>query len=179
MSNLSLGIARVGDLLSERNITHMANGMTLEKINLQIPQYQRPYKWTTKKADRLLQDILQAYNDNKAIYRVGTLILHHDTNNAYYIVDGQQRIITFILLLKALQPDKNLLNLQLPANELTNRNISQNYNAFVRRLRPSDDAENNTNSTDNNNLADYICRNCDMIVVITNDLSEAFQFFDS
>lgn len=180
MSKLSLGIARVGDLLLEDKITRMENGASLDKINLQIPQYQRPYKWTTKNADRLLQDIRQAYNSRKAVYRVGTLILHHDNKDAYNIVDGQQRIITFILLLKALQVDCNLLKLELPANELTNKNISLNYNAFLRRLCPSDNAENAQDRTDNNrHLADYICHNCEMIIVITDDLSEAFQFFDS
>ena len=180
MSKLSLGIARVGDLLLENKITRMGNGVPLERIKLEIPQYQRPYKWTTKNADCLLQDILQAYNDKKAIYRVGTLILHQSPNNTFNIVDGQQRIITFILLLKALHVDINLLDLQPAANELTTKNINLNYNAFQRQLCSSNEMEYNSNSTENyRHLADYICHNCEMIVVITDDLSEAFQFFDS
>ena len=40
-----------------------------------------------------LKNIEEAFNGNKEIYRVGTLILHLDENGNYNIVDGQQRII--------------------------------------------------------------------------------------
>ena len=99
MSNeLTLAITTIGDLLQENRITNCGNGKALENIKLTIPNYQRPYKWTAKNANQLLQDIQEAMNANKEIYRVGTLILHHD-NEQYAIVDGQQRCITFALLL--------------------------------------------------------------------------------
>lgn len=58
----------------------------------------------------MLDDIVEAKNANKEVYRVGTLILHKDIKKdkdgneilEYNIVDGQQRTITFSLLLYAL-----------------------------------------------------------------------------
>lgn len=97
MSNeLTLAITTIGDLLQKNKITNCGNGKALENIKLTIPNYQRPYKWTAKNANQLLQDIQEAMSANREIYRVGTLILHHD-NEQYAIVDGQQRCITFPL----------------------------------------------------------------------------------
>ena len=73
------------------------------KIKLTIPEYQRPYKWTAKNANQLLDDIEEAMYTNKEVYRVGTLILHLDKEGKYNIVDGQQRTITFSLLLDCLE----------------------------------------------------------------------------
>lgn len=88
----------------------------LTKKQLSIPDYQRPYKWQSKNVIELLEDISNAldesdkYKDFK--YRIGTIILNkHQTENTYDysfsekpedifdIVDGQQRIISFSLIL--------------------------------------------------------------------------------
>ena len=100
---LKLAITTIGDLLLRNKITQDEDGNNIENINLVIPDYQRPYKWTAKNAIQLLDDIIDAKNENKETYRVGTLILHYDkTKSTYNIVDGQQRTITFSLLLQAL-----------------------------------------------------------------------------
>ncbi len=104
---LILAITNIGDLLLDNSITRGEDGNSITGINLKIPKYQRPYKWTAKNVIQLLDDIVEAKNENKEIYRVGTLILHQDQEvgaeeKIYNIVDGQQRIITFSLLLKAL-----------------------------------------------------------------------------
>ena len=179
MSYLSLEIARVEELLIKEKQTHIATDNTLAGSNLQIPPYQRPYKWTTKNADQLLHDIEQAFNTNRAVYRVGTLILHHDRNGNYNIVDGQQRIITFSLLLKALDIKNELKEFALPYNQQTINNIKQNFNSFQRRLDENSDNNEHVNDNFKKQLADYILHNCEFVVVITNNLSEAFQFFDS
>lgn len=98
---LKLAITRIGDLLLRDKITQDKDGNTIADINLVIPDYQRPYKWTAKNAIQLLDDIVDAKTENKETYRVGTLIPHQE-REAYNIVDGQQRTITFSLLLKAL-----------------------------------------------------------------------------
>ncbi|HNT70054.1 MAG TPA: DUF262 domain-containing protein, partial [Bacteroidales bacterium] len=60
------------------------------KENIAIPNYQRPYKWTTKNVNQLIDDIL--IHKEKSEYRLGTLVLHnHD--GVFDIVDGQQRTI--------------------------------------------------------------------------------------
>lgn len=176
MSNrLILGIAKIGDLLLNNRITTVEGGDSIDDIRLKIPEYQRPYKWTAKNANQLLDDIEEAMYRNKEVYRVGTLILHYDEKRKEYnIVDGQQRTITFSLLLRCLCDEKiEFLGQQLSNNEHNLHNVVNNFRAMGRRIdKLVDDKE-------KKNLKDYICERCELIIVITRDLSEAFQFFDS
>lgn len=176
MSNrLILGIAKIGDLLLNNRITTVECGDSIDDIRLKIPEYQRPYKWTAKNANQLLDDIEEAMYRNKEVYRVGTLILHYDEKRKEYnIVDGQQRTITFSLLLRCLCDEKiEFLGQQLSNNEHNLHNVVNNFRAMGRRIdKLVDDKE-------KKNLKDYICERCELIIVITRDLSEAFQFFDS
>ncbi|GAA7204161.1 DUF262 domain-containing protein [Helicobacter pylori] len=75
----------------------------------QIPTYQRPYQWTEKNCEKLLDDLLSSYECYKeSDYFCGSLVLiaiskDSETNaTTYDIVDGQQRLSTFILLAKVL-----------------------------------------------------------------------------
>jgi hypothetical protein len=187
---LKLAITKIGDLLLHDKITRDKDGNTIDGIRLVIPDYQRPYKWTAKNAIQLLDDIIDAKNDNKETYRVGTLILHHDGDgfeSTYNIVDGQQRTITFSLLIRALvgaikwdnQNDKlhadsiRFLKQPLASNHHNTHNIPNNFRTFERR------ANNIVDDRDRRKLLEYIVNNCELIVVITKDISEAFQFFDS
>ena len=104
-SNLKLAITTIGDLLLDNAITQDESQKRISEVKLQIPNYQRPYKWTAKNVVQLLDDIIEAKTSNKEVYRVGTLILHQAEKNQplYNIVDGQQRIITFSLMLQAIQ----------------------------------------------------------------------------
>lgn len=192
MYNLTLSITTIGDLLLENRITQKKDGKPINNVKLSIPEYQRPYKWTARNAIQLLDDILEARNANKELYRVGTLILHRDTDaesiERFNIVDGQQRIITFSLLLYALyelEPDDErrdicFLNQQVFDNPYSRHNIPNNLNAFRRRISRRTDAEENIGHIrDMKCLRDYIEKQCELIVVITDDVSEAFQFFDS
>ncbi len=174
VSLLTLAITKVGDLLLEKKITWDNDGKIIADISLVIPNYQRPYKWRAKNTIQLLDDIIDAKNNNKESYRVGTLILHKDKDLKYNIVDGQQRTITFALLLKALGSNPaSFLEQPLADNPYNRRNIQNNFRALKRRMNNlSDDRE-------RSELLNYIKDNCEFIVVITEDLSEAFQFFDS
>lgn len=173
-NGLILGISTIGDLLLKNTITIISDGNSLADVNLVIPEYQRPYKWTAKNANQLLDDIEDSKNANKEVYRVGTLILHHDENGHYNIVDGQQRTITFSLLLTALHQEPiSFLEQPLTSNEHNLHNVLNNYRAFRRRIDKLLDEK------DIKDLTDYIKNHCELIVVITDDLSEAFQFFDS
>ena len=173
-TNLKLAITNIGDLLIKNVISQDENGRIIDKIELKIPNYQRPYKWSPKNVIQLLDDIIAARTLNKECYRVGTLILHEDKEKSYNIVDGQQRTITFSLLLKALG-EKNQIDFleeQLSSNPYTLINIPNNYRTLQRRL-------NNFEDNKKTELIAYIKNNCELIVVITSDISEAFQFFDS
>ena len=167
---LKLAITKIGDLLLHDKITQDKDGNTIIDINLVIPNYQRPYKWTAKNVNQLLDDIIDAKNKNKETYRVGTLILHHERESTYNIVDGQQRIITFSLLLKALGAGPiSFLEQSLANNPHNTYNIPHNFRELERRI----------DGKDNSKLREYVKNNCELIVVITEDISEAFQFFDS
>lgn len=175
---LQLAITTIGDLLLGSTISKNAEGKPLSSINLVIPPYQRPYKWTAKNAVQLFDDIIEAKNQNKETYRVGTLILHHDkAKSIYNIVDGQQRTITFSLLLMAFNEgsgdDIDFLRQSLTDDMFNARNIPNNYRTLERRIH------NISDHRERAELYDYVKNNCELIVVITEDISEAFQFFDS
>ena len=174
-NRLTLGITTLGDLLLKNRITKTDNGNALDGIKLTIPEYQRPYKWTAKNANQLLDDIEDAMNSNKEIYRVGTLILHIDKDGKYNIVDGQQRTITFSLLLDCLdQKPIAFLNQSVSQNQYNLHNVMNNHRALGRRI-----SKLLIDEKEKKDLTDYIINHCELIVVITDDQSEAFQFFDS
>ncbi|WQY22535.1 DUF262 domain-containing protein [Helicobacter pylori] len=71
----------------------------------QIPIYQRPYQWTEENCEELLNDLFENYEDHgEDDYFCGSLVfIQSDKDNKTYdIVDGQQRLSTFILLAKVL-----------------------------------------------------------------------------
>ncbi|WP_239993696.1 DUF262 domain-containing protein [Haemophilus haemolyticus] len=86
------------------------------KLNLSIPDYQRPYKWTIKHVQQLLDDLLTHFRNQQQVYRIGTVVIHkyNEENKETKkieekldIVDGQQRLITLSLLLYYLNNEKN------------------------------------------------------------------------
>ena len=183
---LTLSITTIGDLLLRQTISN--GGEHINGVNLSIPIYQRPYKWTARNAIQLLDDIIEAMNENKESYRVGTLILHRaSSQGSYDIVDGLQRIITFSLLLKALgKNDIAFLQQELYDNEYNARNISNNYRALERRVSKPDLKESQQQKEEYyvkeqecRRLEEFVEKRCELIVVVTSDVSEAFQFFDS
>ena len=134
---LKLAITKIGDLLLCDKITQDKDGNTITDIDLVIPNYQRPYKWTAKNVIQLFDDILDAKNANKETYRVGTLILHQEEGaSTYNIVDGQQRTITFSLLLKTLDKNQPIRFLEQPLadDSYNTRNIPNNFRALERRV---------------------------------------------
>ncbi len=71
----------------------------------QIPIYQRPYQWGKEQCKELLNDLFKNYEDYREDdYFCGSLVFIQpdEGNKTYDIVDGQQRLSTFILLAKVL-----------------------------------------------------------------------------
>lgn len=178
MNSLILSITTIGDLLLRKNITNCEE--PIKDVELCMPLYQRPYKWTARNAIQLLDDIVDAMNENKERYRVGTLILHKSNEKEQYdIVDGQQRVITFSLLMMALgEIDIDFLKQEMYDNTYNKHNIANNYNALFRRvgLKSEESDLDIEHNREMKRLKDYIENRCELIVVITTDVSEAFQF---
>ncbi|GAA7253716.1 hypothetical protein HpCK38_04950 [Helicobacter pylori] len=70
----------------------------------QIPIYQRPYQWGKEQCEELLNDLFENYEDHgEDDYFCGSLVfIQSDKDNKTDVVDGQQRLSTFILLAKVL-----------------------------------------------------------------------------
>ncbi|HIP33159.1 MAG TPA: DUF262 domain-containing protein [Bacteroidia bacterium] len=156
----------------------------LQNSNLQIPIYQRPYKWSIKNVNQLIKDIVKQQIEKKSAYRLGTIVIHKDENNIENIVDGQQRTVTLLLIVTAIfnneiiienpqlkkqvaDLENNLLNFKF-ANEISTTNIKTNYNEIARQTIKF-----------NENTIDFLLNKCEFIQFVLTDISEAFQFFDS
>ncbi|MBM0596279.1 DUF262 domain-containing protein [Helicobacter pylori] len=97
-----------------------------DELYYQIPIYQRPYQWTEENCKKLLDDLLSSYEYYKeSDYFCGSLVLiaigtDSETNaTTYDVVDGQQRLSTFILLAKVLATLYN--------NEVLNNKTSKDF----------------------------------------------------
>ena len=101
-----------------------------------VPDYQREYVWTDKEVHQLLEDIGEQIDAGTAReYFIGTVLVSPtDQKNHYEVIDGQQRLTTFFLLLCAL---RHLLQ-QEPEAQHLNRLISDSYTGstgIVTRLK--------------------------------------------
>ncbi|MCQ1858215.1 DUF262 domain-containing protein [Haemophilus sputorum] len=145
-------------------------------LKLSIPDYQRPYKWTIKHVQQLLDDLLTHFRNQQQVYRIGTVVIHkyNEENKETKkieekldIVDGQQRLITLSLLLHSLGRENNLLNQPL-THSISKNNVINNYD-FIK----------NYSISDTKAFKKYLLEICEIVYVELNDLDEAFQFFDS
>ena len=146
--------------------------------NLVIPSYQRPYKWTEKNITELILDIQKSIEDGKKYsnfkYRVGTVILYRASDTKpYEVVDGQQRLLSFLLLKLYLKPDFTcrLLSTKF-SDKITQKNLHSNAGIIREWFSSVDDA---TKAAFNRALGDTL----EVVVLTVNELSEAFQLFDS
>jgi len=61
-----------------------------------VPLYQRPYDWEIEQVSDLWDDIYK----NEPGYFLGTIVLRSEAHDRFEIVDGQQRLVTLLLLLR-------------------------------------------------------------------------------
>ncbi|RVY82153.1 DUF262 domain-containing protein [Helicobacter pylori] len=107
----------------ESNDSHL-RGILKDELYYQIPIYQRPYQWTEENCEKLLDDLFFNYEDDReGDYFCGSLVLITISKDSkattYDIVDGQQRLSTFILLAKVLATLYN--------NEVLNNKTSKDF----------------------------------------------------
>lgn len=64
-----------------------------------IPIYQREYQWTEPQINRLLEDYIEACENNSQEHFIGSLLYQQDSvSNRYILVDGQQRTTSLFLM---------------------------------------------------------------------------------
>lgn len=89
-----------------------------------IPEYQRPYAWSDEQIQVLFDDLteytLNTTEDENNTYFLGTIVAYENDNKEQEIIDGQQRITSLLLLLRAIYtklesgaPETNFLKSQI------------------------------------------------------------------
>ena len=165
---------------------------------LTIPEYQRPYKWNQHNIASLFNDIKTQCD--KPAYRLGTIVLHNskdkDDRDVLNIVDGQQRTLTLMLTVMAIIKHYHADNLTKPIEakaigkilgELANTvpalakkqefssdisifNLHSNFQEILRIISRGELSIEHI---------DFLLNQCEVVIFILEDESEAFQFFDS
>ena len=68
-----------------------------------IPEYQRPYAWTDEEVQTLFDDLVEYTQERiDSPYFLGTIVSYTNDDKEQEIIDGQQRITTLCLLLRAI-----------------------------------------------------------------------------
>ena len=93
-----------------------------------IPLYQRNFAWTYNEIEQLLNDVADAFQENRDnYYYIGTLVVNKE-NDIFKIIDGQQRTTALNLIALALKHEFGFdslkaVNLTFPARKKSNKNI--------------------------------------------------------
>lgn len=184
-----------------------------------IPIYQRPYSWTDEQIRKFLSDIFLSYwgidgNIIEDPMFIGTMQLSEKKfvdkqHNEQEIIDGQQRLTTFLVLLKVLKgkfPDctelqsitldwletrvnngeqqislKELLNSDLQFNDETLNPYLKNAYLITEIVNEQiNDEQNNKTEFDINRFSKYILSNIYFVVIETcAGLSKTLQIFNA
>lgn len=98
MSTLNIDKKTIKDLFSAK------------KTDFLIPDYQRPYAWTIDECTTLWEDIFNfaipdgdasKFDSDNEEYFLGPIVTFKNENNKLEVIDGQQRLTTLMLLLRA------------------------------------------------------------------------------
>ena len=181
-----------------QNRTIISVKQLLSECLLTIPEYQRPYKWNQHNIASLFNDIKTQCD--KPAYRLGTIVLHKskdkDDKHVLNIVDGQQRTLTLMLTVMAIIKHYHTDNSTEPTEikaigkilgELANTvpvlakkqefssdisifNLHSNFQEILRIISRGELSIEHI---------DFLLNQCEVVIFILEDESEAFQFFDS
>lgn len=109
-----------------------------------IPLYQRNFAWTYDEIEQLLNDVADAFQENRDnyYYYIGTLVVNKE-NDLFKIIDGQQRTTALNLIALALKHEFGFdrlksVNLIFPARKKSNENIQKLFT----KQKISEDDEN-------------------------------------
>ena len=101
----------------------------LNEDSYAIPLYQRNFAWTYDEIEQLLNDVADAFQEQRENYYIGTLVVNEE-NGIFKIIDGQQRTTALNLIALALKHEFGFdrlkaVNLTFPARKKSNENIQK------------------------------------------------------
>ena len=109
-----------------------------------IPLYQRNFAWTYDEIEQLLNDVADAFQENRDNYNyyIGTLVVNKE-NDIFKIIDGQQRTTALNLISLVLKNEFDCdrleaVRLTFPARRKSNENIQKLFT----KQKISEDDEN-------------------------------------
>ncbi|SNV87702.1 DUF262 domain-containing protein [Clostridium cochlearium] len=111
------------------------------KRTFNIPVYQRNYDWKNSQCERLFKDIENIASANNEIeHFLGTIVFVVErtlpTFTEYILIDGQQRITSIMLLIKALYDsiEEDYIKQDILESFLTNRNAPEKYRIKLKSI---------------------------------------------
>lgn len=98
-----------------------------------IPEYQRPYAWTDEQVETLFEDLwdftaTSAGTEREGSYFLGSVVAYENKKGEQEIIDGQQRITSLFLLLRAIYT-------KLVATPVSERTAEANN--FIGKIEPA------------------------------------------
>lgn len=142
------------------------------EFELAIDSYQRPYIWDKERVNELISDLKEYLDNPKGIrYYMGTILLHKKSDDEnlikYYIIDGQQRLTTLMILYFVLF-DKLPKNTSLSYNSpISVKYIQEVKNQFLASQKFF------------KNHIDDLFNKLSLTFVVTDSEDLAFTFFDT
>ncbi len=176
-SDIAVASLSAAQLFSEQHIIATANESVI-KGQLNLPEYQRPYRWSFDDVSALLSDISVYCGDRreqKPLLYMGSVVLHQvfDSKSKSYflnIIDGQQRITTLSLICMAIEAKKLNKNFELPAMEyaspVSHERIAKNYQWLLAQ-------------TFSEALLQLNLDHINFTLVVTQSEDEAYRFFET
>lgn len=125
------------------------------KLQFYIPVFQRNYSWNEKNCERLFNDILELVEDKSKSHFIGSFVYKLnkfvDTQyNQFVLIDGQQRLTSLTLILKALHDYLSSFGEEY-IDIMTEISESYLYNKFAKeeklrlKLKPNKEDDENFN----------------------------------
>lgn len=103
----------------------LENGKTI----FEIPVFQRNYEWDEQQCSQLFKDLTIAAEDDQDHF-IGAIVYVAETgrklSHIYRIIDGQQRLMSLMLLLKSLADVNDQVRAEIQEQYLTNKYLEEN-----------------------------------------------------
>lgn len=118
----------ISHILKDCSIKNIYYGICGATTHYKIPIYQRNYAWGRDEIHTLIKDVYDSMAMDKPVYYIGTLVTFKRDDNIFEVIDGQQRLTTIYIILKAMG--------ETPSNKLaysSRKTSTQTIEAFDKK----------------------------------------------